>query len=289
MLIDSPNIPYSFFIEHFSGLDQKKLAYLSRNDKNFFHFSLQRILKDKIELPENVFNTLNLLDYFIILLQYRAVYVGNSINFETSCSCGKNALIALDIADKIESVDTVFNTIHAKEIKHDNLSIIFDVPKITDLLSFVKSDPVEWLIYFVKSFNGIEMNTLSYDQRKTIMDSLPYDIVKELEDIFLNFLKLEVSQYIFQKCPHCKAENYESLKFISIFDILQSILFNFNYDQCLLEYAIIAKKLNLNPEYIEKISVVEKQRYIDIIQEQDEQSKSNKDEPLMQLNSEFGF
>jgi hypothetical protein len=289
MLIDSPNIPTPFFIKHFSVLDQKNLAYFSKHDKHFFHFFLHRILKEKIELLENDFNKLNILDYFIILLQYRAVYVGNSITFETSCSCGKNAHIVLDISDKLEEIDQLFNIDHSHQVKYDDITVTFDVPKITDLSSFVRTHPLEWLTFFITSFNDIDLNTLDYENRKTIIDSLPYDTIKQLENKFLDFLKLEIPKYIFQKCLHCKHEEYTSFKFLSIFDILQSFLFNFNYDQCLLEHAIIAKKLNISPEYIEKISVVEKQKYIDIVEEQSEKITNDKNEVPTQLNSEFGF
>lgn len=285
MLIDSPNIPQSFLITPYNVLDQKNISYLSRHDKNFFHLSMLKLLKNKCDIDSTLFNNLNLLDYFIILLQYRAIYIGDVIEFEHKCSnCDKDAKLFMTISEKLTEVDELFNKSH-RTVLGDDLKITFDVPKISTLTDFVKSDPIDWLIFFVQNINDIDLTKMDFQQRKIIVESLPYQINNKLENLLLDFLSLEIPDYLKQKCTHCKHELKESLKFVAMFDVLQGFLYNFNHESCLIEIALLTKKLNLGNN-LENISIMEKQKYIEFIQQQEEKTP-DKNEP--ELNTQFSF
>ena len=131
---------------------------------------------------------------------------------------------------------------------------------------------------------------MNLDQRKTIFNSLPIDASKDFEEEFLKILELEIPDYINIRCPKCKYELSKPLKFSIMLDLIADYFFRFNYDACLMELALIAKKLNISPQYMANVSPMEKKKYMDIIEDQQKQESSPEGAgELLTNSSEFGF
>lgn len=293
MVLQSPNISFPFFIKKFTCDDQKQLANLAAGGDLFVHFYLHRMLKEKIELSKVDFSNLNILDYFIILTQYRQYYVGSGMNFQIPCEqCEHPIDLNFNISQHLTEIDTVFNLSHKTTLSHNGIKFEFDIPKINEIISFITTDYSDWIVFCLSKIDHTFLNTLSSDERKKIFDDLPSEVSHGITRLFNNLLKLKIPQFVKSRCSACKHELESDLNFGNMFGILKNIIMNFNYDHSLMELIILKKKIGLESEYISSISPIEKRRYLDIISDSQAEGKQESDGESQwseQPNSEFGF
>lgn len=292
MLLDSPNLPESFDVSPITCRDQKDIAHASPFGSKSLHYTLRKILRSKCDLSDEDFSKLTIVDYFVLLLQCRGVFIDNEISRQFNCSCENSVGLNITISTHLTEIDRIFNINHQKEIMFDGGSLTFDVPSIDDLMLFLETPSADLPALFFRSYNSLAFGQLTLTERKECLASLPLDQYVEFMQLYSDFNKLKVENYIFCKCGKCQKETKEDLRFSHMLDRMESILFSFDYENCVLEYAVISKKLNISVDYLETTTPFEKKKYLDFLSE-GKKSEEVKNAPSaaeeLVMNSEFGF
>lgn len=268
-------------------LRPKNLALAKAAGPLVFHNQLINILRNCLVVSDEQFNKLNVIDYFMILLQLRLYFIDDEIVGSISCDCVKPLHVKFNISSKLEELDKVFNLKHTQKIKDHGTSFEFDLPKIRDIPTILNSNSFEGYSFLhISKINDFTVCDKTIEQRKNVYEQLPYDVISWIKTHENKLNNLQVIDYINIKCQKCNFSLNTTLDVPKMLDLLYRFFYAFDFDSCLYDYAKIAKHLNISPSYIETISPMEKMKYIDMLTE-NKNGESSVEE--LSPNSDFGF
>lgn len=271
----------------FSTRDQKDLANLSALEDIQFFLKINEIV-DRQNLNSI---KLNLFDKFLILLQIRMFYVGTGLNFNVLCSnCNSTISVNKDLNIGLQDFE-IFEKNYKKIESLDLFELNLNIPSGENLNQFIISEWHDYKYLLLDSLKikniDIDYSSLSLEDKKHILNNLPKNINNIVDQYFTNLLDVKISNFISFKCPTCNHSDQFDLNFINLLTFLKKILFNFNYEEILLEIAGLSKKLNLSPEFILNCSPLERNNYVLLVEKTEQHSET--ENRNVQPNTEFGF
>ncbi len=288
MLLASPNISKKFFIHPFTSEDQKNIANYSV-DSDLFHYYVLDMLKKKIVLSENEFSKLNIVDYIMILIQYRMFYVGQKTNRSVKCeSCNEKYNVTIDYLKIATMLDQILNISHKETFQCDGLHYTFDLPKINYIPRMLNFEMDSCLPLLLDSIEYSDLSSLPEDDLNNIFVRFPNKVANNTLKFLREKMTKKVEKVFDITCPKCKKANTIDANIYELLHIIHNSIFNFNYENCLQEYRVLSKELNMSPSYVAGISPIEKYRYIQIVMDSRENSKSES-ENMSVPSTEFGF
>lgn len=288
MLLSSPNISSEFFIVPLTSENQKNIANYSV-DAKLLHYYILELLKSNINLTPEVFAKLNIIDYVMILIQYRMFYVGQKSTNTLQCKCGNKFELAIDFLKMAHSLDEVFNISHEKIVQHDNITYSLNMPSILHVSNMIQSDISSWMPLIINKINDFEVSMCDINKKIEIYEHLPLEVAKEIMEYLKDKMNLRVDGLVDVSCQKCKTPYKIDTNLLNFIYLIQDIIYNFNYETCLHEYRLLAEELKLPPTYVAGISPIEKYKYIQMAIEKRETKSSNESEHAMTESSEFGF
>jgi hypothetical protein len=308
-------LPFSKVVLHYRELNSREQLILGKantllaieDDETFLEYSsfFKKIISDCVRNKEDFFK-LNLIDYMLFLTKLRIVSIGNQLDlcFESEEKEEIKQKITIDLNIFMKNLyEHSSSCFEQKEISFQDFYVELDWPNIKNeetLLDFkgnsVSNHVILTIPEYVKKIKikdkKIILDEMSFDQKNQIFERLPITIRTKIQNIVLDSIKKlsEKNFFAISKMDYLKYSFYSK----SLQEIIR-LFFAYDLQAIYKEYYILASK-NINPQYIDNLSVSERNVFCNLAQEElknrDDASNNSQRDPnsqsLQNLMDEFG-
>lgn len=295
-----PSIQY--FIRFFElTVSQYKtiLKSLSDNDVDFI-FTLNDIIRQNI-VDYADYEKLTTLDRFIIFLALKIHSCSPEIVLSSKCEkCETVSSIKMNLNTLIDNLATRIDKSFLKTVAYNKYIVSCDIPTIeTDykineygLLHSINKNTIDsninnYVLTHIKEIfidnKKIDIAKLSYENKLTVINKLPAQLIKRIQDEFLHDIHVIVSDFDFLKikCTGKKCENEIEIKFdiTNINDIIKIIYKDEILESILIETLNVTSKGYMNSETINSNSPMELHMMADMLKKAEAQAEPVEKEP----------
>lgn len=247
----------------------------------FINFN--NILKDITSLTQEEIYNLNFVNYFLLLLEIRAISIGNSIFAQLQDGNVKIEFNLSKIKTQLEDLILKFQN---KNNKIDNSVVIYDLPSVNELLYINQQTDIDSIYScFVKNINSnnntISIKNIPIKHKNYIFEKLPVKItsvvIKEVLECISYFNSVNLISYM----PELK--NVSLIFNLNIKNLVAFLKFLFGDGLLSLYENIFAlcKLSSLTPEYIENCTPGE---YLLFIKKLEQLNSKESEQPLSNSN-----
>ena len=276
---------------------------INSENSNIVEYSklFKKIILECIE-NKNDFKKLNLIDYIFFITKLRIISIGSELNLilHSDEQSNKEIKITIDLNFFMKSLYQVcLECLNDNILTFNNLKIIIDWPLISSEEDFYTMEGNKTITSsmpkFIKTIilnevNTIDFHNLETDQQIKIYDNLPVSVKNKLEQKIYSMIELLSNSNLFG----IKIMDGFNFNFYNTsYQRFIRYLFSGNIRNIYQEYYILASK-NINPEYVDKLSISDRTVYCSFIEEEvkarNESSNSNSDvnmTDLQKLMNEF--
>lgn len=308
-------LPYSEIQISYRDINSKEQLILAKSnillplvDENLVEYS--RILKKTIlncVENKNDFLKLNLIDYILFITKLRIISIGDTIelNFESLNSTESTTTIKIDLNMFMKSLyEASLEALKDNIILYKDLEVVLDWPNIQSeerFLSFNKTNShiyiLDTIYEYIKEIkiknSNIILNGFETKQKEQLYESLPLSLKNKIQEKVFGAIKKLSEVNIFG----IKRMDYINFSFYNkTHQYITRMLFSNDLRSIYQEYYILASK-NINPEYVDKLSVPDRRVFCSFIQEENERKaeaqnqgyiNSENSRDLASLMDEFG-
>ena len=253
-------------------------SFFEDNSNEFFIQYVNDILRECTHPSHDIYR-LNMVDKLIILMKLRCVSIGSTTEFEAEKD-NKKAKITYSYADILVEIYNIATQQESLIITTNDITLICGVPKLDreiDLLNISTKDSITYediIPFFIESIKiknrVIEFKSLQYAAQLHTINALPATIIKDVHAYILN---------IFDQYSKVVLYNFDNAEVR--FNLIGSLyadyikfLYRENMYKIYQEIYILSKHINMNAEYIEKMTPLEREMYISFFK-QENKSASN--------------
>jgi hypothetical protein len=308
-------LPFSKVVLHYRELNSKEQLVLGKantllpieDDETFLEYSsfFKKIISDCVKNKED-FLKLNLIDYVLFLTKLRIISIGNELDlcFEPEEKEDIKQKITIDLNIFMKNLyEHSASCFEEKEIAFQDFYIELDWPNIKSeetLLNFkgksISNHVLLTISEYIKKITikdkEILLHNMTLDQKNQIFERLPITIRTKIQNIVLDSIKKlsEKNFFVISKMDYLKYSFYSK----SLQEIIR-LFFAYDLQAIYKEYYILASK-NINPQYIDNLSISERNVFCNLAQEElknkeDASHNSQRDpnsQSLQDLIDEFG-
>lgn len=254
-------------------------SFFEDNSAEFFINYINEILKECTHPSHNIYR-LNIIDKLIILMKIRCVSVGSTTEFEAEKE-NKKAKITYSFADILVELYNIASQQETLIININNISIRCCVPGVdreVDLLNTSIKETITYediLPYFISDIvvqgKSIEFKSLPYSAQLRIINGLPISIVKYIHEYMLKIIEA-YSKVILYNFNNTEVR----FNFLgTLYTDFIKFLFRENMYKIYQEIYILSKHINMDAEYIEKITPLEREMYISFFKQENKAASND--------------
>jgi hypothetical protein len=238
---------YRCLLKSFLGNDVKPETVFLNTDQ---------ILQNICSLSQEKINNISFVDYILLLLNIRAVSIGNIINLFTEDENNNQLKINLYIENII---NTIFDNISfdiQTTINFNNIKVSCQIPSIKDILFFEKNNNFILNSLFINKiyFNNtlVKFHDYSYTDKEQIVKCLPIKLILLLDQFVNNFLQ-KINQI--NLLDSIKSKNFnKELPFLLNSQVLAffiKLVFNTDLMNIYNNIFILSKAVNFNSDFLD--------------------------------------
>jgi hypothetical protein len=283
----STDLPFSKKILRFRELSSKDQIMLAKanlsldnSKENYYEFNrfVIKIVKNCLEKPED-FDNINIIDYILFVTKLRIVSVGSIINLvsESKNKEFKSVKTQLDLNIFLKNLYNVCIEAMIDDIvKENNIEIKINWPSIgsikffQDLLLSNKSEYQLFAESFQEFIEYVKINdtlipfiNFTTEQKITITDKISISLLKQVKEKIIEALKFIMAYDLWEISAF---KNY-NFNFYTL-NYTDSIRLFFSNDiKSLFQEIYYMAKEGLTPEYLLKLSPLERKIHFNIIEE----------------------
>jgi len=283
----STDLPFSKKILRFRELNSKDQIMLAKanlslenSKENYYEFNrfVIKIIKNCLEKPED-FDNINLIDYILFVTKLRIVSVGSIINLisESTNKEFKSVKTQLDLNIFLKNLYNVsIEAMVDDVVQENNIEIKINWPTIGSIKFFqdiLLSNRNEYQLFsdsFQEFIEHVKINdtlipflNFTTEQKITITDKLSISLLKKVKEKILEALKFIMAYDLWEISTF---KNY-NFNFYTL-NYTDSIRLFFSNDiKGLFQEIYYMAKEGLTPEYLLKLSPLERRIHFNIIEE----------------------
>ena len=274
-----PSVGRTVYFSEFSNLHHKNFCKTILNDDIYsFNQFVDNLI---VELcPEIKIQNLNIVDKFYSMLSIRANNIGPVVDYSVEVEENEKVEFHINLIDLLNKFD-YYNIYHGRKIDEYGFEVCASLPKtFTNNVDIYESmyNAIDSIIINKKH---IDLNKLNTAERNSILDKLPgtlltriIEFLKAKEQVLIRepFINIDIQRKLpFDTKMHLSMFNNSFYELLKMF-------FNVNLkDFYSYEYTLI-KNFNFNYDQINKITPGELQMYFNVITEQLEKEKQERQE-----------
>jgi hypothetical protein len=283
----STDLPFSKKILRFRELSTKDQIMLAKanlslesSKENYYEFNrfVIKIIKNCLEKPKD-FDNINLIDYILFVTKLRIVSVGSIINLvsESTNKEFKSVKTQLDLNIFLKNLYNVSIEAMIDDIvQENNIEIKINWPSINSIKFFqdlLLSDKAEYQLFsgsFQEFIEYVKVNetmisflNFTTEQKVAITDKISISLLKKVKEKILDALKFIMAYDLWEISTF---KNY-NFNFYTL-NYTDSIRLFFSNDiKGLFQEIYYMAKEGLSPEYLLKLSPLERRIYFNLIEE----------------------
>lgn len=253
---------------------------LQSSKENYYEFNrfVIKIIKNCLEKPED-FDNINLIDYILFITKLRIVSVGSIINLvsESTNKEFKSVKTQLDLNIFLKNIYNVSIEAMIDDIvQENNIEIKINWPSINSIKFFqdlLLADKAEYQLFtdsFQEFIEYVKVNetmisflNFTTEQKIAITDKISISLLKKVKEKILEALKFIMAYDLWEISTF---KNY-NFNFYTL-NYTDSIRLFFSNDiKGLFQEIYYMAKEGLSPEYILKLSPLERRIYFNLIEE----------------------
>ena len=251
-------------------------------DSNLIFLNLNFILKDITSLTDEQILSLDIIDYFILLLETRINCIGSVIVVEKQ----NDTKIEINLNKFLKTLKNAKTSfLQNNKQQFNTIDITYCLPTISEILNLVDDEKINNIYsFFIRSINVnetiIELKNTDNIVKDIILQNLPANLttmfIKKAVNIIKQFNELNLLHDILHLNDQKLLFNFnkKNLAFIV------KLLYNGNLLSVYENIFVLAKACNMSPNYIENITPGEYMVFLKKLEElnsKQETSKNNTD------------
>ncbi len=257
--------------------------------------NINSILHNTCTLTNNEILNLNFIDYLILILNIRAVSLGNIVQLYAESSTGQQLRIDLNLVNIINILLQNFSIDNLIPIEYNDIETVLRIPTVTDILEF-ENNKLTINTFFINSIKikkqDINYQQLSYNDKDKVIKSLPIKLILKIDTQIESFLQKLSSINLLENLLNKDFDKELSLGFnTQILAFIIKLTFNNDLNNIYSNLFALSKGANLSCEFLDSCSPGEFNIFVKKFEEiiQAQQISSNESDILPPVNSEADF
>ena len=237
-----------------------------------FDFILNDILVKNIQNEKFKISDFTIIDKFVIFLQLKIRSCGSDLKLVRVCEkCNEKTNITINLNNVISRLAPSIDKSFVKTFIYQNTEIVCDIPSITqnDLFDFDVTDINNRINFYLYSFiknikisnTVVNLENISENDKIKICEQLPFTIINEIKNEFVNRLSKILTDQIFfdSVCGNriCGNKFSINLDIQNMNDIIQILFRDESASNILMKYANLTMNANLDFNFYKNISPAE--------------------------------
>lgn len=240
---------------------------------------MQKILSECVEQKE-LFFQLNLIEYFLFACRLRIITIGNTIElkFNSSMDGFSSFKSTIDINRFTQKVYQLCESFKDIELEDENYKIILNWPSIlsekffitqrnqTNSLEYIKESLCEYVdeLCIKNKQTKITFIKFSHKEKEKLFEKIPLSLQNKILKIIIDRITPILDADIFGlSVENCLKFNFYNTSH----QYILRLLFSSDLQQIYEKYYILASK-NLNPSYLDSITVGDLSVYFSLVQKE---------------------
>lgn len=253
-------------------------SFFEDNSNDFFIEYINTFLRECTHPSHDIFQ-LSIIDKLIILIKLRCASIGSTTEFEAERD-NKKAKITYSFTDVLVDIYNIAEQQDSLTVSSSNIVLKCNIPKLDREIDLLKISAKESITYediipfFIESIKiqnkTIEFKSLPYAAQLHTINALPAILIQDVHSYILNIIE-QYSKVILYNFNNTEVK----FNFIgALYNDYIKFLYRENMYKIYQEIYILSKHINMNAEYIEKMTPLEREMYISFFKQENKASSN---------------